>query len=231
MKNDAMVPVENNSTYLTEAINLSELFSEELDGLMPTFDKIRIPAGGGISYEVPGDDPANPDSVKEFSAVILYHHQINTFYKDKFNGGSNPPDCSSIDGKVGVVSETGECQKCKECPRACFGSGENGGMACKQKRRMYLLREGEFLPVIMTVPTGSLNEFTKYITRLVAKGMTANSVVTKFTLRKVQNSTGITFSQVVCSVERKLNPQEKAAISSMSAQVKALASNVTVDAE
>jgi hypothetical protein len=51
-----MIPVENGG-FLTEAINLSDLFSEELDGLRPTFDRIKIPAGGGISYEVPGDDP------------------------------------------------------------------------------------------------------------------------------------------------------------------------------
>ena len=45
------------STYLTDPVNLNELFSEELDGLRPSFERIKIPAGGGISYEVPGDDP------------------------------------------------------------------------------------------------------------------------------------------------------------------------------
>ena len=56
--------------YLTETVNLAELFSEELDGLRPSFERIKIPAGGGLAYEVPGDDPASPDSAKEFSAVI-----------------------------------------------------------------------------------------------------------------------------------------------------------------
>lgn len=215
--------------YLTEAINLTELFSEELDGLRPSFEKIRIPAGGGLSYEVPGDDPSSPDMVKEFSAVILYHHPINSYYKEKFTGGSNPPDCSSMDGKIGVVGGTGECRDCKTCPLAKFGSGENGGMACKQKRRMYLLREGELLPVIMTLPTGSLSEFTKFVTRLVAKGKHANGIVTKFTLKRAQNSTGINYSQVICAVERMLTPEEKKAVTSMSEQVKAIASNVIIE--
>ena len=214
--------------YLTETVNLTELFSEELDGLRPSFDKIKIPAGGGLAYEVPGDDPDSPDTVKEFSAVILYHHPIHSYYKEKFNGGSNPPDCASLDGKFGVEAETGECKDCSKCPFAKFGSGENGGMACKQKRRMYLLREGEVLPVIMTVPTGSLKEFTKYITRLVSKGQRANSVVTKFTLKKAQNSTGIAFSQVSCSVARALTPEEMKIIGSMSEQVKAIAGNVSI---
>ena len=155
------IAVVENSGYLTETVNLAELFSEELDGLRPSFEKIKIPAGGGLAYEVPGDDPNSPDSAKEFSAVILYHHPINSYYRDKFTGSNNPPDCSSLDGKLGVVAETGECRGCKSCPYAKFGSGENGGMACKQKRRMYILREGEMLPMIMTLPTGSLGEFTR----------------------------------------------------------------------
>ena len=215
--------------YITKAVDLAELFSEELDGLRPSFEKIRIPAGGGICYEVPGADPENPDTVKEFHAVILYHHPMNSYYTEKFTGGSNPPDCSSLDGKIGVLKESGECRDCKDCPHVKFGTGENGGMACKQKRRMYLLREGEILPLIMTLPTGSLSEFTKYVTRLVAKGKHANGVVTKFTLKKVQNSTGISYSQVVCAVLRPLTPDEMKNISSMTAQVKAIAGHVCID--
>lgn len=82
-------------------------------------------------------------------------------------------------------------------------------MACKQKRRMYLLREGEMLPIIMTLPTGSLAEFTKYVTRLVTRGMKANHVVTKFSLKRAQNSTGINYSQVICSVDRHLSRRKE----------------------
>ena len=227
-KNTEIAVVNNNTGYLTEVVNLAELFSEELDGLRPSFERVKIPAGGGLAYELPSEDPESPDTEKEFSAVILYHHPINSYYKEKFNGSNNPPDCASIDGKIGVESETGECKDCKSCPLAKFGSGENGGMACKQKRRMYLIREGEMLPMIMTLPTGSLGEFTKYVTRLVTKGMKANHVVTKFTLKRAQNSTGINYSQVVCSVERVLSPEEKKNVAAMSEQVKLIAGSVSV---
>ena len=119
-------------------------------------------------------------------------------------------------------------QGLQDLPVAKFGSGENGGMACKQKRRMYLLREGEMLPIIMTLPTGSLGEFTKYVTRLVTKGMKANQVVTKFSLKRVQNSTGINYRQVVCSVDRPLSPEEKKNIAAMTEQVKLIAGKVSV---
>ena len=226
-ENKELVIMEN-SGYLAATVNLGDLFSEEMDGLTPTFDRIKIPAGGGISYEVPGDDPSSPDSVKEFKAVILYHHPINSYYKEKFSGGSLPPDCSSIDGKIGIEGESGECKACSGCPLSKFGSGENGGMACKQKRRVFLLREGEILPVILTIPSASLKEFTKYVTRLLQKGKKTNSVVTKFTLKKAQNSTGITFSQVVCSVDRVLSPDEQQSVNTMSEQVKAFAGQVAI---
>ena len=207
--------------------NLGEILAEELDGLTPSFERIKIPAGGGLAYEVPGDDPDSPDSVKEFKAVILYHHPINCYYKEEYTGGNNPPDCGSMDGKLGIDAETGECKNCAEREFNKFGSGKNGAKACKQKRRIYLLREGEALPTILSLPTGSLGEFSKYVMRLLSKGRKTNGVVTKFTLKKAQNSGGINYSQAVFAVDRELTSEELENIVPMSEQVKAMANRVT----
>ena len=207
--------------------NLGEIFAEEMDGLTPSFERIKIPAGGGLAYEVPGDDPDSPDSVKEFKAVILYHHPISCYYKEEYTGGNNPPDCGSMDGKVGIEAESGEIKNCADCEFNKFGSGKNGAKACKQKRRIYLLREGEALPTILSLPTGSLGEFSKYVMRLLSKGKKTNAVVTKFTLKKAQNSGGINYSQAVFAVDRQLTPEEHQSILAMSEQVKVLASGVS----
>ncbi len=208
------------------AVNLAEVFVEEMDGLSMSFDRIKIPAGGGLSYEVPGDDPDSPDSVKEFKAVILYHHPISCYYKEEYTGGNNPPDCGSMDGHVGIEAETGVVKQCADCEFNKFGSAKNGGKACKQKRRIYLLREGEALPTILSLPTGSLSEFSKYVMRLLSKGKKTNGVVTKFTLKKVQNSGGINYSQAVFAVDRMLTQEELANIIPMSEQVKIMANKV-----
>jgi len=55
--------------------DFSELMSEELDGLELTFEKIKIPSGGTTVFEISGED-GDPDTVKEFSAVILHHHPL-----------------------------------------------------------------------------------------------------------------------------------------------------------
>ena len=215
------------SGYITAGANMADIFAEEMDGLTPQFDRIKIPAGGGLAFEVPGDDVDSPDMVKEIQAVILYHQPIHAYYKEKYTGGNMPPDCGSYDGHTGIEGETGLVKDCKECPFNKFGSGENGAKACKQKRILYILREGEALPIILTLPTGSLADYTKYVTRLLSKGKKTNSVVTKFTLKKEQNAGGITYSVAVCAPVRDLSVEERAVIEGMSLQVKGWASRIT----
>ena len=213
--------------YGANGANLAELLAEEMDGLSLSFDRIKIPSGGGLAYEVPSDNPDSPDAVKEFRAVILYHHPVHSLFKEKYTGGNTPPDCSSVDGQTGIDSD-GTARSCKECENNEFGSGDNGGKLCKQKRRVYILREGEALPNILSLPTMSLSPFSKYIMRLLSKGQKSNSVVTKFSLKKDSNAGGIAYSQAVFGIERTLTAEEQAVIGTIAEQVKRFAGKVTV---
>ena len=206
--------------------DLAASMGEEMQGLNLTFDRIKVPSGGGLAYEVPSDNPDEPDTKKEIKAVILYHHPVQSYYKGKFTGGNESPDCSSFDGIAGVDKETGEVKTCKDCELNKFGSGENGGKACKTKRRIFLLLENSAIPVIFSMPTTSLNDFSKYILRIVGKGKKSFQVVTKFTLKKEQNAGGITFSKVVVATERELTEQELASVMPMVEQVKGIAKNM-----
>ena len=216
--------IKKEEQFITPVENLD--FQEEMQGLNITFDRIKVPSGGGLAFEVPRENPDEPDLQKEFSAVILYHHPVLSYYKEKYTGGNEAPDCSSFDGINGVERETGEIKKCKDCPLNVFGTGENGGKACKTKRRIFILRANEMLPTILSLPTASIGDFSKYIMRLVSKGKKSNQVVTKFSLKKVQNAGGITYSKVVLATERDLNEEEMKNIAKMTEQVKAIASNL-----
>ena len=197
-------------------------FLEELSGLDNEFERIKIPAGGGTMFEFPSSNPDESDMVKDFSAVILYHHPMYVFYSSKFNGSNNPPDCLSIDGVAGVGVPGG---KCMNCPKNKFGSGENGSKACKNKHQIYLLRENEIFPMVLSLPTSSNREFSWYIKRLLSRGKKSDSVVTKFFLKKAVNKTGISYSQVQFSVARELTNQEIELIKNYSEQVKSYAQN------
>ena len=164
--------------------------------------------------------------VKDFSGVILFHHPMFTYYRERFSGGNNAPDCGSYDGITGVGNPGGVCAT---CPLNQFGSGENGGKACKNKRRIYVLREGELIPILLVLPTGSMKEFSVYIKRLLAKGKKSNSVVTKFSLKKVTNASGIAYSQAQFAVDRVLTAEEMPFVQAMSDQVKSFATRVAYD--
>ena len=39
----------------------NEELSEDFDGLQMSFQRVKIPAGGALQFEIPGDDPENPE--------------------------------------------------------------------------------------------------------------------------------------------------------------------------
>ena len=221
MSNEIVKREENKIQINTD---MNEMLSEEMVGLDIQFPVIKVPSGGGLAFEVPGDDPNSPDLQKEFNAVILYQHPMHSYYKEKYTGGNQAPDCGSYDGVSGVERETGLVKTCSDCPFNQFHSGENGGKACKTKRRLFLLREGESIPTILTLPTGSIKDFTNYLFRIVGKYKKSNRVVTKFSLAKAQNSGGINYSKVVLTQAYELTPAEIEQVNKMSEQIKLLAS-------
>ena len=97
-------------------VDMAHMMAEELDGLDASFERIKIPSARSTVYEVPGEDPSESEAVKEFSAVILYHHPLMAYYKEKYTGGNNPPDCGSFDGITGEGDPGGNCKKCPYNP-------------------------------------------------------------------------------------------------------------------
>lgn len=210
--------------------DLAEAIAEEMDGLgtIP-FDRVKIPSGGGIAFEVPGEDEDNPDSVKELVGVILFHHPVNAYWKEKFQGGNEKPDCSSYDGKQGVDRETGECKDCSTCPFNQFGS-DGLGKACKNVHRVYMLREGNPVPLILSLPPTSLKYMRDYIgKRVLLKNLRCYDVITKITLKKETSSSNIVYSRAAFEFAGKLNDQQRAEAKAMADTIKGMDKNIDVD--
>jgi len=210
------------------APNLAERIAEELDGFDLSFEKVKIPSGGITAFEIPGED-GEPAIVKEFCGVILHQHALNTWYATKYTGGNQPPDCAAIDGKHGVKRATGEVCDCADCPRNEFDSGDNGGKACQNRRRIYILREGEVFPLLLSLPTGSLRAFQKYMKLILSRQKFPDQVLTRFSLEKAQNTGGVEFSRARFARDRDLSPEECAAVAPLAAQVRAYSKTVGFD--
>ena len=191
------------------------IIQEELDGLGEiSFDAVKIPTGGSVMFELPGDDPDVPEMVPELVGVIVHHRAMNAYWKDAYAGGNTPPDCASMDGHTGTVAETGECRDCKTCPLNQFGSDADGrSKACKNMRRLYLLLAGEPLPLVFTIPPTGLKGFKNYLSkRVVLRGKRAHQVVTRITLKKEKNATGIAYSQPVFTKAGELTAEQVEAL-------------------
>lgn len=194
--------------------------SEELDGLGGiTFDTVKIPSGGGLAFEVPGDDPDNPDIEREIIGVVLLRHAANGYWKDAFGGENNQPDCYSGDGKVGVDRLTGLCQDCDTCPRNQFKE-DGSGKDCKNMQNLYIVREGEMFPIKLVLPPTSIKNLRDYVSkRLLFRGKKLGQVVTGITLSKAENRQGIKYAVAQFTKKRDLSPQEIAELEPLKALV------------
>jgi len=57
--------------------DMKEAIAEELDGIDNLrFDMVKTPTAGGLAFEIPGDDPENPDIAKEIVGIIVHHHKV-----------------------------------------------------------------------------------------------------------------------------------------------------------
>lgn len=202
---------------------LNEAMVEDCQGLEFSFDRVKLPAGGGTAFEIPTEGSEDTEMAKDITGVIVYNHPAYAFYRDKYSGGSNPPDCGSFDGVTGIGTPGGSCAT---CPYNKFGSGDGQSKLCKNKRMLYILREGELFPITLSLPTGSLKSFTNYVKSQLSRGRKLSQVVTKITLKKATNASGIAFSQAVFAFDRMLSAEERAAVAGVTETVKTYASNL-----
>lgn len=208
---------------------IREALGSECAGLDFSFDRIRIPSGGGLAFEVPGEED-DPELATKITAVIAYQHPAYAYYATKFHGGNNPPDCGSFDGEHGIGNPGGNCRSCRFNQ---FGSGEGKAKACKNRHMLYLLREGEIFPVMMSIPTGSLKSYTDYVKKQITKGRRLSGIVTEISLKKAESKSeegSITFSRVTFKFVRMLNLEEKEYVSKMTELIKGYAEHLTAGA-
>ncbi len=191
---------------VTDLSELQEVMQENMgEGIPFRFERIKIPSGGSLAWQIPSEDGGKPTIAEAIEGVIIDHHPINAYWKGKYTGEKNHPDCSSADAITGI-DQSGKPHPCAICPKNQFGSAppdeqgrESKGKACKNIRRIYLIRENEIFPMLIPLPPGSLENFNDYIRRLTGKVKKVTAVKTKIALDEATSGGGITFSKAVFS--------------------------------
>ena len=167
-QNTSMMNIPEQNAFLLPAMVEGDFSSEEIaedaDGLqMMSFQRVKIPAGGQLQFEIPTEDPDNPDYARTLEGVILYNHAACTLWPEGSEYDEDTkPLCSSVDGKTGIGEPGGACAT---CPMNEYGSARDGGRgkACKNMRDIYLLRSGEYMPIQIALPPTSLTPYTRFV--------------------------------------------------------------------
>ena len=215
--NDTMVneALAERTAFIIPKVSDSKFSSAELaddmDGLQLSFQRAKIPGGGVLQFELPDEDPENPDYVQTLEGVILFNHSANSYWPAGSEYDDNtPPQCQSVDGKVGYGDPGGICEACDYNK---FGSDPNGGgKACKNMRVLYLLRSGEMMPIQLSLPPTSIRPYTTFVnSAFLLRGRRVCSGLVQIGLRK-GSSNGFTYSVATFKKLRDFEGEELAQV-------------------
>jgi hypothetical protein len=148
--------------------------------------RVKVPTGGATTWTIP--TPFGVDTSPDLTGVLVYFKRTRAYWPSKKLTGE-PPVCVSGDGIRGVGQPGGAC---RQCPLNVFGSASQlqggdadaKGKACKEREVWFLLRTGGFLPVVLSLPSMSLEPAEKYRINLSSGGVPLEAVETTITLRQ-----------------------------------------------
>ena len=176
------------------------------------YGTVKMPSGGMKAFNVTEAGNEEADPVKPpFEAVIIHSHKQNAHFVGDMGDGQ-PPVCNSNDGVTGIEAATGMRIACATCPHNQFGSGANGSKACKNSRRLYLLRPGDVFPMVMTLPATGMRAYDQYAAKLILNKKPVHGVLTSIGLKEAINKGGIKYYAPTFEAKEALAPAAAAEV-------------------
>lgn len=213
---------------------LEELLGDAMEGIEISpndLPRIKVPSGGGQFWTVKVD--GEDTTTKKLVGVLVFHKSQRVFWEDPEPKGL-APNCVSLDnvrpesggmfaadGPNAAMNPTGLCAN---CPMSQKGSDLKGGKgsACKQQMLLFLLNEGQMLPVVVTVPPSSRRSIQQFIVNLVQNKTPWWQVKVELTLEKASNSAGNEFARIVAKSLGKLSDDEAKAVKDYGSYIRAM---------
>lgn len=196
-----LVPAGDNSPYQLlrmERSEVSELLAEALspgEGLTPRdLVTVKVPAGGLTKWAK--QTIRGEEVVDELRGVIIRADTRRAYWRSKYSGGNEEPQCFSDDGLHGI-GDPG--MACIDCPFNQFldEPDEAGSISkpCKEMRQVFLLPPDGILPLVVTLPPGSLANFKAYRVGLMGAGLRPAALETVIRLEKAESKGGVKYAR------------------------------------
>ena len=192
-----------------EAQAVMEAFNVNIaSGSITEFDLERIkPVKGEALWKIPTlEGGATASSIE---GVIVLARDTRAYYPGK-EIKNQPPDCSSIDGKVGVakagVNLGGECAK---CPMAQWDSApDSGAQACKAAKQLFMLRGPSMFVEVVSLPPTSLKAIKQFFVKLVTQGVQYNQCIVRIDMVEGKNAAQQVYGKAAPKFIRRLTEDE-----------------------
>lgn len=206
--NTSNVPavVENYAVMQMDTSELADIVRENVGAQgIDQFDltRVKVPSGGGTTWEIPTLDGI--EETKVIEGVIVAWTEVRAYWATPLeeSDGNSPPDCSSSDCVTGHGDPGGSCDV---CPFAQYGSAAKGdGQACKQARILFMIREGDMLPIVVSCPPTSLKPMKQFMLRMASSSVPYYGATVKLALEKDRNASGITYAKITPSLGERLD--------------------------
>lgn len=227
----AVIQSDGAVSIVPSAEDVSVILEELKDMDRLPYGRIKIAPGGVNVFQItdPGEEDSTP--AQSVEGVIFLSHKTNGLWLSAFGGENKAPDCSSIDGEEGTRTSTGECIACATCPYNQFGSdngGQGRGKACKNMRRLYIMRRGDIFPMLLTLPPTALRAYDNYRTKIMLGRRRMSAIMTRITLKSEKNKDGVAYSSPVFEAVGLLSPDDCKAMEQYAASFSAAAKRMGV---
>lgn len=180
--------------------------------------RIKIPTGGSTVWQVPSIT-GKPENLEALEGVILYWNRHRAYWEKSMNqGGKSAPDCYSRDGVIGRINpefgaqNRGQGGECARCPLSQFGSAADGRrQACKDQRRVFLLRPGRMLPSVVNLAPTSAAVMKGFLTSLTAENIPYYRCLIKLSLEQDMSANNVEYAKVKFGVDNTMSDEDFAA--------------------
>lgn len=188
------------------------------------FERIKVPSGGGLAWTITDMETGQQMPAVEVIGIPIFFRDQKAFWELAFddpNSIKGPPDCASNDtivgfGDPGVAAQLTPDKQgflCATCGNNRFNTAKGGtqrGKACRDVRMMFILREGDLLPILIPVPPTSLGVVRQFMMKLSSRGIIFHNAVCRFSLVSDKSSNGAPYSKVTMELLGTLSSQHRA---------------------
>ena len=96
-------------------------------------------------------------------------------------------------------------------------------------RQLFIVRENDILPLVLTLPPTSIKPAKQYFMRLASKGIKYTHAVTRITLEKAKSGEGITYSKAAFALVKQLEPAVCTKIDAFVESIRPMLETVSID--